>query len=67
MVDVRTMSVQDYAQEVGRTYRTILNWYHAGHLPAGVTGEKLATGTILIKVHDAEHCCPHCGESLVSA
>lgn len=66
MAAVRVLSVQGYAQEVGRTYRTILNWYHAGHLPTGVSGEKLATGTILIKVQDPEHCCPHCGESLVN-
>jgi hypothetical protein len=64
MFAVRTMSVAEYAAEVGRYYRTILNWYHAGTLPDGVTGEKLPTGTILIHVREAR--CPHCGESLVT-
>lgn len=66
MSAVRVMSVNQYANEVQRTYRTILNWYHADRLPTGVSGEKLATGTILIKVQDPEHCCPYCGESLVN-
>jgi hypothetical protein len=57
------MSVTEYAKEVGKYRRTIYNWYHAGTLPEGVSGEKLATGTILIHVRDNH--CPHCGESLV--
>jgi hypothetical protein len=62
------MSVSDYAKEINRYYRTILNWYHEDRLPRGVTGERLPSGSILIHVRDADEQhevqCPSCGTTI---
>lgn len=41
------MRLKEWAREQGVSYRTALNWFHAGTLP--VTARQLPTGTILVE------------------
>lgn len=41
------MKLKEWAREQGVSYRTALNWFHAGTLPA--PARQLATGTILVE------------------
>lgn len=46
------MKLKEWAREQGVSYRTALNWFHAGTLPA--PARQLPTGTILVEPNLAE-------------
>ena len=49
------MKLSAWAKEQGISYRTALNWFHAGTLP--VPARQLPTGTILVDPPVREHRC----------
>ena len=46
------MKLKEWARESGVSYRTALNWFHAGTLPA--PARQLPTGTILVEPPEVE-------------